>query len=100
MSGAMVIRDKELSHLHSKAVDKNCPYRCGTGLCPIPGTQIKRAIELLAGGLTSGRDWYPLYQVVLVWCHQQESGARGSITTCYLTILLGKVRISGEILLG
>ncbi len=74
--GRGVIRDLELSRLHGKAVDKVCPRCGGTGLRPIPGTQIRRAIEPLAGGLTRGqweRGWYPLYLAVLAWCHQQES---------------------------
>jgi len=65
-----------LSRLHGKAVDKMCPRYGGTGLHPISGTQIRRAIEQLAGGLTRGqleRGWYPLYLAVLAWCHQQES---------------------------
>lgn len=74
--GRGVIRDLELSRLHGKAIDKVCPRCGGTGLRPIPGTQFRRAIEPLAGGLTRGqweRGWYPLYLAVLAWCHQQES---------------------------
>ncbi|MDY7841562.1 antitermination protein [Aeromonas caviae] len=74
--GRGVIRDLELSRLHGKAIDKVCPRCGGTGLRPIPGTQIRRAIEPLAGGLTRGqweRGWYPLYLAVLAWCHVQES---------------------------
>lgn len=38
------VRDMEASRLHGKAVVKVCP-RCGcTGLRPIPGTQVRRAI--------------------------------------------------------
>lgn len=74
--GRGVIRDLELSRLHGKAIDKVCPRCGGTGLRPIPGTHIRRAIEPLAGGLTRGQwewGWYPLYLAVLAWCHQQES---------------------------
>ncbi|HHQ4556782.1 TPA: antitermination protein [Aeromonas hydrophila] len=74
--GRGVIRDLELSRLHGKAIDKVCPRCGGTGLRSIPGTQIRRAIEPLAGGMTRGqweRGWYPLYLAVLAWCHQQES---------------------------
>ncbi|WP_246876621.1 antitermination protein [Aeromonas sp. Prich7-2] len=77
--GRGVIRDLELSRLHGKAIDKVCPRCGGTGLRPIPGTQIRRAIEPLAGGLTRGQwelGWYPLYLAVLDWCHQQESAAQ------------------------
>lgn len=45
-------------------------------LRPIPGTQVRRAIEPLMGSLSRGeweRQWYPLYQAVLAWCHAQES---------------------------
>ncbi len=78
--GRGVIRDLELSRLHGKAVDKVCPRCNGTGLRPIPGTQIRRAIEPLVGGLTRGqweRDWYPLYLAMLAWCHQQEGEVEG-----------------------
>ncbi|WP_254204554.1 hypothetical protein [Aeromonas sp. FDAARGOS 1405] len=47
-----------------------------TGLRPIPGTQVHRAIEPLLGTLSRGeweQQWYPLYQAVLAWCHVQES---------------------------
>lgn len=74
--GRGVIRDLELSRLHGKAIDKVCPRCGGTGLRPILGTQIRRAIEPLAGELTRGqweRGWYPLYLAVLAWCHHQES---------------------------
>jgi hypothetical protein len=74
--GRGVIRDLELSRLHGKAIDKTCPRCNGTGLRPIPGTQVRRAIEPLLGTLTRGeweRQWYPLYQAVLAWCHVQES---------------------------
>ncbi|MGL6406522.1 antitermination protein Q [Aeromonas veronii] len=74
--GRGVIRDLELSRLHGKAIDKTCPRCNGTGLRPIPGIQIRRAIEPLLGTLTRGeweRQWYPLYQAVLAWCHVQES---------------------------
>lgn len=75
--GRGVIRDLELSRLHGKAIDKTCPRCNGTGLRPIPGTQVRRAIEPLLGTLTRGeweQQWYPLYQAVLAWCHVQESG--------------------------
>ncbi|MDM5087763.1 hypothetical protein OB947_02390 [Aeromonas bestiarum] len=74
--GRGVIRDLELSRLHGKAVDKVCPRCNGTGLRPIPGTQVRRAIEPLLGSLNRGeweRQWYPFYQAVLAWCHVQES---------------------------
>lgn len=74
--GRGVIRDLELSRLHGKAIDKTCPRCNGTGLRPIPGTQVRRAIEPLLGTLTRGeweQQWYPLYQAVLSWCHVQES---------------------------
>ena len=74
--GRGVIRDLELSRLHGKAVDKVCPRCGGTGLRPIPGTQVRRAIDPLLGSLTRcewERQWYPLYQAVLAWCHVQES---------------------------
>lgn len=74
--GRGVIRDLELSRLHGKAIDKTCPRCNGTGLRPIPGTQVSRAIEPLLGTLTRGeweQQWYPLYQAVLAWCHVQES---------------------------
>ena len=70
------VRDMEASRLHDKAVDKVCPRCGGTGLRPIPGTQVRRAIEPLLGTLSRGeweRQWYPLYQAVLSWCHVQES---------------------------
>ncbi|MNJ31648.1 hypothetical protein D3C77_262910 [compost metagenome] len=60
--------------VNSMAVDKVCPSCRGTGLRPIPGTQ--RAIVPLLETLSRGeweRQWYPLYQVVLAWCHVQES---------------------------
>ncbi|WP_270672982.1 antitermination protein Q [Aeromonas sp. QDB01] len=75
--GRGVIRDLELSRLHGKAIDKTCPRCNGTGLRPIPSTQVRRAIEPLLGTLTRGeweQQWYPLYQAVLAWCHVQESG--------------------------
>ncbi|WP_254844484.1 antitermination protein Q [Aeromonas hydrophila] len=74
--GRGVIRDLELSRLHGKAIDKTCPRCNGTGLRPIPGTQVRRAIEPLLGTLTRcewEQQWYPLYQAVLAWCHVQES---------------------------
>lgn len=74
--GRGVIRDLELSRLHGKAIDKICPRCNGTGLRPIPGIQIRRAIEPLLGTMTRNeweRQWYPLYQAVLAWCHVQES---------------------------
>lgn len=74
--GRGVIRDLELSRLHGKAVDKVCSRCGGTGLRPILGTQVRRAIEPLLGTLSRGvweRQWYPLYQAVLAWCHVQES---------------------------
>ena len=74
--GRGVIRDLELSRLHGKVVDKVCPRCGGTGLRPIPGTQVRRAIEPLLGTLSRSeweRQWYPLYQAVLAWCHEQES---------------------------
>ncbi|MCX4115723.1 hypothetical protein [Aeromonas hydrophila] len=49
-----MIRDLELSRLHGKAVDKVCPRYGGTGLRPIPGTQVRRAIEPLLGTLSRG----------------------------------------------
>lgn len=74
--GRGVIRDLELSRLHGKAVDKVCPRCSGTGLRPISGPQVRRAIEPLLGSLSRGEwelQWYPLYQAVLAWCHVQES---------------------------
>ncbi len=74
--GRGVIRDLELSRLHGKAIDKTCPRCNGTGLRPIPGTQVRRAIEPLLGSMTRNeweQQWYPLYQAVLAWCHVQES---------------------------
>lgn len=74
--GRGVIRDLELSRVHGKAIDKICPRCNGTGLRPIPGIQIRRAIEPLLGTMTRNeweRQWYPLYQAVLAWCHVQES---------------------------
>lgn len=74
--GRGVIRDLELSRLHGKAIDKTCPRCNGTGLRPIPGTQVRRAIEPLLGTLTRcewEQQWYRLYQAVLAWCHVQES---------------------------
>lgn len=74
--GRGVIRDLELSRLHGKAIDKICPRCNGTGLRPIPGIQIRRSIEPLLGTMTRNeweRQWYPLYQAVLAWCHVQES---------------------------
>lgn len=74
--GRGCVRDIELSRLHGKAIDKTCPRCNGTGLRPIPGIQIRRAIEPLLGTLSRGeweRQWYPLYQAVLAWCHVQES---------------------------
>lgn len=68
--GRGVIRDLELSRLHGKAVDKVCPRCGGTGLCPIPGTQVRRAIEPLLDTLTRG-EWERLYQALLAWCHLQ-----------------------------
>jgi hypothetical protein len=70
--GRGVIRDLELSRLHGKAVDKVCPRCGGTGLCPIPGTQVRRAIEPLLDTLTRG-EWERQYQALLAWCHLQES---------------------------
>lgn len=70
------VRDMEASRLHGKPIDKICPRCGGTGLRPILGTQIRRAIEPLLGTLSRGeweRQWYPLYQAVLAWCHVQES---------------------------
>ncbi|MFM5268737.1 hypothetical protein [Aeromonas veronii] len=35
-------------------------------------TQVRRAIDPLLSTLTRGeweRQWYPLYQAVLAWCH-------------------------------
>ncbi len=69
------VRDMEASRLHGKPIDKICARCGGTGLRPIPGTQIRRTIEPLLGTLSRGeweRQWYPLYQAVLVWCHVQE----------------------------
>ncbi|MGL6053492.1 MAG: antitermination protein [Aeromonas salmonicida] len=70
------VRDMEASRLHGKPIDKICPRCGGTGLRPIPGTQIRRAIEPRLGPLSRGeweQQWYPLYQAVLAWCHVQES---------------------------
>ncbi|WP_429147257.1 antitermination protein [Aeromonas veronii] len=55
------IRGLELSRLHCKAIDKTCPRCNGTGLRPIPGTQVCRAIGPLLGTLTRGeweQQWY------------------------------------------
>ncbi|MGL6475801.1 antitermination protein Q [Aeromonas hydrophila] len=71
-SAGGAIRDLELSRLHGKAVDKVCPRCGGTGLRPIPGTQVRRTIEPLPVSLSRGeweRQWNPLYQAVLSWCH-------------------------------
>ncbi len=41
----------------------------------------RRAIESLLGTLSRGeweRQWYPLYQAVLSWCHVQESEVEAS----------------------
>ncbi|UMQ35968.1 hypothetical protein [Aeromonas hydrophila] len=54
------------------ATDKVYPRCGGTGLRDIPGIQVRRAIEPLLGTLSRGeweRQWYPLYQAVLAWCH-------------------------------
>lgn len=70
------VRDIDASRLHGKAIDKLCPRCGGTGLRPIPATLVRRAIEPLLGALSRGeweRQWYPLYQAVLAWCHVQES---------------------------
>lgn len=74
--GRGCVRDIELSLLHGKAIDKTCPRCNGTGLRPIPGTHVRRAIEPRLGTLSRGeweRQWYPLYLAVLAWCHVQES---------------------------
>ena len=79
-SGRGVIRDLEASRLHGKAISKVCPRCDGTGLRPIPATRIRSAIEPRLGTLSRGaweRQWYPLYQAVLAWCHEQESEAEG-----------------------
>lgn len=70
------VRDMEASRLHGRPIDKICPRCGGTGLRPIPGTQIRRAIELRLGPLSRGeweQHWYPLYQAVLAWCYEQEN---------------------------
>ncbi|OLF60234.1 antitermination protein [Aeromonas veronii] len=70
------VRDMEASRLHGRPIDKICPRCGGTGLRPIPGSQIRRAIESRLSPLSRGeweRQWYPLYQAVLAWCHMQES---------------------------
>ena len=49
---------------------------------PIPGTLMRRDIVPLLGDLSRGeweRQWYPLYQAVLAWCHVQE----GEVAKCY-----------------
>ena len=77
--GKGTVRDLESSRLHGKPMDKTCSRCGGTGLTPIPGSQVRRAIEPLAGQFTRGqweRRWYPLYLAVLAWCHQQESEAQ------------------------
>jgi hypothetical protein len=73
--GRGVVRDMALSRLHGKPVEKPCPRCGGTGLRPIPGTQIRRVIEPLLGAMARSeweRQWYPLYQAMLAWCHVQE----------------------------
>ncbi|MDX7829442.1 hypothetical protein SJR89_20480 [Aeromonas caviae] len=49
-----------------------CQHCGGIGLRP----QVRRAIELFLGSWSRSeweRQWYPLYQAVLAWCHVQES---------------------------
>ena len=66
----------DASRLHGKPIDKPCPRCGGTGLRPISGMQIRRVIEPRLGALSRReweQQWYPLYQLVLAWCHVQES---------------------------
>ncbi|MFQ2400408.1 antitermination protein Q [Aeromonas dhakensis] len=80
------VRDMEASRLHGKPIDKICARCGGTGLRPILGTQIRRAIEPRLGTLSRGeweQQWYPLYQAVLAWCYQQEVNTQ----ECYRKML-------------
>jgi len=74
--GRGVQRDLKLSSQNGKQVEKLCPRCHGTGLRPITGTRVRRAIEAIIGTLTRTeweRQWFPLYQSLLAWCHVQQS---------------------------
>ncbi|MGL6379001.1 antitermination protein Q [Aeromonas hydrophila] len=53
--------------------------RCrGTGLRPITGARVRRALALCLGEVTRNdweNRWYPFYLALVAWCHQQEAEA-------------------------
>jgi len=53
--------------------------RCrGTGLRPITGARVRRALALCLGEVTRNdweSRWYPFYLALVDWCHQMEAEA-------------------------
>ena len=68
--GVIVARDTKVEH--------QCERCRGTGLRPITGARVRRALALCLGEVTRNdweRRWYPFYLVLVDWCHQQEGEA-------------------------
>lgn len=79
--GRGAVRDLEASRLHGKPMEKPCGKCHGTGLKPVPMTTVIRAISPLLGDIgrwKMERTWFPLYDAMVAWCHEQESAAQST----------------------
>ena len=58
--------------------ERQCERCHGTGLRPITGARVRRALILCLGEITRHdweSRWYPFYLALVAWCHQQEAEA-------------------------
>lgn len=59
-------------------IERLCERCRGTGLRPITGARVRRALTLCLGDVTRNdweSRWYPFYLALVAWCHQQEAEA-------------------------
>ncbi|MFB0595736.1 antitermination protein [Aeromonas hydrophila] len=58
--------------------ERPCERCRGTGLRPITGARVRRALTLCLGEVTRNdweSRWYPFYLALVAWCHEQEAEA-------------------------
>ena len=58
--------------------ERQCERCHGTGLRPITGARVRRALILCLGEITRHdweSRWYPFYLALVAWCHQQDAEA-------------------------
>lgn len=75
---ACCCRGRGVTLARDTKIERLCERCRGTGLRPITGARVRRALTLCLGDVTRNdweSRWYPFYLALVAWCHQQEAEA-------------------------